>query len=80
MKFPDKNIDLKIKTIFGKDNHSHAIVKWQTNMEKKFYIHQGHTAVSDLFDLIRMYNFVCVNQRDRDGEDDEPEDETKLLN
>jgi hypothetical protein len=65
--------------IDGKDNHSHVIVKWSSNLEKKFYIHEGSDSINSLYERIRFYNRICEDDRNWDNQDDEPEDETLLL-
>lgn len=79
IKFPDPNIFIRLHLIDGKDNHSHALVTWNTKMQKKIYIHYGHTAIDDLMNHIKYYNKICEDVRNMEGEDDEPEDETKFL-
>jgi len=80
-KFPGLLSDIQIKMFLldGKDNHSHIKVTWVSNMEKKFYIHQGSNAINDLNEKIRYYNQICEDDRNWDNQDDEPEDETLLL-
>ncbi len=80
-KFPGTLSDLQVKMVLidGKDNHSHIKVTWLTEMEKKFFIHQGSSSINDLYSKIKYYNQICEDDRNWDNQDEEPEDETLLL-
>jgi hypothetical protein len=75
-----KNIKITYEMLDGKDNHSFVHVTWVTKMEKKFYLHRSSTAANnELFHFIKYYNQICEDERNEEGHDDEPEDETLLL-
>ena len=63
----------------GPDNHSYAQITWLTGMEKKIYLHNTRFGYLMLANFIKSNNEICENQRNYEGHDDEPEDESATL-
>jgi hypothetical protein len=63
----------------GRENHSYIKVTWMTGMEKKFYVHRSRDDIKNIFFTIKLYNYICEEERNEQGHDDEPDDEVSLL-
>ena len=73
------NYEFLLTPIEGRDNHSYAVQKWVTNFEKTFYLHNTSNSIEQMYRLMRIYNKMCMSQREFDGFDDEAEDEEERI-
>jgi hypothetical protein len=73
------NFEYSFKTLSGRDNHSHLTVGWVNGIEKKFYLDGCGGVDQVVLHHIHYYTKICEEHRDEDGNDDEPEDETKIM-
>lgn len=70
---------ISTKYLDGLNNHSFAKITWVTNMEKTFLLHSSQDDVKQMYLAIKHYNYICEDQRNLEGFDDEQEDEVALL-
>ena len=73
------NHDVKIQEIMGVNNHSYVQHTWLNDMTVKFYLHNTRNCVALMNERIKFFNDICDNQRQIEGNDDELEDEEKVL-